>query len=100
MLWSQVYDPFGHMIVSALVAAIPVIVLLGAIGIFEMKAHWAALLGLVTALLVAVVGSGMPGSMAGGGALFWGGLGGVAGGWGHPPPPFPSPPPPEKGGGV
>src|SRR4051794_41618283 len=74
MLWSQVYDPFGNMIISALVAAIPVIVLLGAIGIFEMKAHWAAMLGLVTALLVAVVGSGMPGSMAGGVPLFRGTL--------------------------
>src|SRR4051812_49961015 len=98
MLWSQVYDPFGNMIISALVAAIPVIVLLGAIGIFEMKAHWAALLGLVTALLVAVAVSGMPGSMAGGVALFRGALWGVAVGWGILQLLFLFPPPPPEGG--
>ena len=81
MLWSQVYDPFGNMIISALVAAIPVIVLLGAIGIFEMKAHWAALLGLVTALLVAVVVSGMPVSMAGMSALYGAAFGLMPIGW-------------------
>ena len=46
MIWSQVYDPFGSMLLSTLLAALPVIVLLGAIGIFEMRAHLAALLGL------------------------------------------------------
>src|SRR3954467_5181316 len=81
MLWSQVYDPFGNMIISALVAAIPVIVLLGAIGIFEMKAHWAAMLGLVTALLVAVVVSGMPVSMAGMSALYGAAFGLMPIGW-------------------
>src|SRR3954449_5138533 len=81
MLWSQVYDPFGNMIISALVAAIPVIVLLGAIGIFEMKAHWAALLGLMTALLVAVVLFGMPVSMAGLSALYGAAFGLMPIGW-------------------
>ena len=49
-MWSQVYDPFGNMGVSALVAALPVFVLLGSIALFEIKAHYAAILGLVTAL--------------------------------------------------
>jgi lactate permease len=81
MLWSQVYDPFGNMLLSALVAAIPVIVLLGAIGIFEMKAHWAALLGLASALFVTVVLFGMPAHMAGMAALYGAAFGLMPIGW-------------------
>jgi len=53
-MWSQVYDPFGSMVLSAAVAAVPVFVLLSAIGIFEVRAHVAAILGLLAALAVAV----------------------------------------------
>src|SRR5262249_52766650 len=49
---------------SALVAALPVIVLLGSLAFFHVKAHIAALLGLATALLVALFVYRMPGSMA------------------------------------
>ncbi len=63
-MWSQVYDPFGSMVLSTLVAAIPVVVLLGAIGLFEIRAHVAAALGLVAALVVAIFGVGMPAPMA------------------------------------
>lgn len=63
-MWSQVYDPFGNMGLSALVAAIPVFVLLGSIAIFEVKAHYAAMMGLVAALIVAIIGFGMPSGMA------------------------------------
>jgi lactate permease len=63
-VWAQVYDPTGSMLLSTIVAAVPIVVLLGAIGIFEIKAHIAALLGLLSALLVAVLGFGMPSSMA------------------------------------
>jgi lactate permease len=63
-MWAQVYDPFGNMYLSTLAAALPVVVLLGAIGIFEVRAHVAALLGLAAALLVAITGFGMPAHMA------------------------------------
>lgn len=81
MIWSQVYDPFGSILLSTIAAAIPVIVLLGAIGIFEIRAHIAAMLGLASALLVAVVGFGMPAGMAGMTAIFGAGYGLMPIGW-------------------
>jgi lactate permease len=69
MVWNQTYDPFHNMWLSTLVAAIPIVVLLGALAFFHIKAHWAAILGLISALLVAIVGYGMPAPMAGLAAL-------------------------------
>jgi lactate permease len=63
------------MVLSTIVAAVPIVVLLGAIGILEIKAHIAALLGLVAALLVAIVGFGMPTSMAMMSAVYGAGYG-------------------------
>lgn len=80
-MWSQVYDPFGSMALSTAVAAIPVVVLLGGIGIFELRAHVAALLGLIAALLVAVVFFGMPAPMAGLGAAYGAAFGLLPIGW-------------------
>src|SRR5271166_2316124 len=65
MIWSQVYNPLNNAWLSTLIAALPVIVLLGALGIFRVKAHVAALLGLLVALASAVFVFGMPASMAG-----------------------------------
>src|SRR4029453_7483755 len=64
MLWSQTYDPFGRMVLSTLVAALPIVVLLGGLAFLHMKAHHAALAGLLTALVVAIVAFGMPIPMA------------------------------------
>jgi len=64
MIWSQNYDPFGSPVLSTLVAAIPVVVLLGGIGLLHMRAHIAALVGLGSALLVAILAFGMPTGMA------------------------------------
>lgn len=81
MPWSQVYDPFHSMVFSTLLAALPIVVLLGGIGIFHMKAHRAAVLGLIVALLVAVVGFGMPARMAGTTALYGAAYGLLPIGW-------------------
>src|SRR5262249_61858965 len=65
MTWTQNYAPLGNLFLSALVAALPVIVLLGSLAFFHVKAHVAALLGLATALLVAILVFHMPAVMAG-----------------------------------
>jgi lactate permease len=64
MIWQQNYDPFHSMIVSTTVAAIPVVVMLAALGFFHIKAHLAAAMGLGSALLIAVLAYGMPADMA------------------------------------
>src|SRR5262245_60830712 len=70
MVWSQTYNPLGNAWLSTLVAAVPIVVLLGALGIFRIKAHLAAIYGLIASLLVAIVVYGMPVSMAGETAVF------------------------------
>jgi lactate permease len=62
--WPQGYDPFGHWWLSTIFAAFPVIVLLGTLAFLHMKAHYSAVLGLVTALLIAVGIFHMPVKMA------------------------------------
>jgi lactate permease len=69
MTWTQVYTPLGNLYLSAFVAALPVVVLLGALAFLHVKAHKAALLGLLTALVTAVFVYRMPWSMAGASAL-------------------------------
>jgi lactate permease len=63
-MWPQVYEPVGGPVLSTLLAAVPVVVLLGALGLFHMRAHVAALMGLVSALCVAVGAFGMPVGLA------------------------------------
>jgi lactate permease len=58
--WTQTYNPMGNLLISALVAAIPVVVLLGLLAFFQVRAHLAALAGLTASLLVAIVVYGMP----------------------------------------
>ena len=64
MPWHQIYDPFNNVAVSTIFAALPIVVLLGTLGILRMKAHWAAILGLITALVVAIVFFKMPAGLA------------------------------------
>jgi lactate permease len=60
MNWTQVYDPLGAWWLSTLVAALPVVVLLGLLAIFRVKPHWSALAGAITALVCASLVFGMP----------------------------------------
>jgi lactate permease len=70
MPWNQTYDPFGHWVVSTLLAVLPIVVLLGGLAFFRVKAHIAALLGLASSLLIAVLAFGMPAVKAGAVAVF------------------------------
>lgn len=81
MVWQQVYDPLGNMFISTLLAAIPVVVMLAALGFFHIKAHIAAGMGLVAALLVAIFAYGMPADMAGRAAMLGGFTGLLPIGW-------------------
>lgn len=64
MHWLQNYDPFGQPVLSTIVAALPVLVLLGALAFLKVRIHYAALLGLGVALAVALFVCGMPWKVA------------------------------------
>ncbi len=64
MEWTQVYDPIGSPWLSTFVAALPVVLLLGSLGLLGWSAPRAAALGLASALGVAVVVYRMPWPMA------------------------------------
>ena len=60
MQWTQVYDPIGYWWASALIAALPIIVLLGLLAGFKVKPHWCAIAGAFTAIAVAILVFKMP----------------------------------------
>ncbi len=65
MPWIQVYTPVGGSLgMSALVAAIPLIVIFVCLAVLKMKAHIAAPLAVASAFAVAIVAWGMPADLA------------------------------------
>jgi len=79
--WPQTYDPLHLPLLSTLVAALPIAVLLGTIAVLRLRAHQAALLGLATALAVAIGPLGMPAPLAGRAALLGAAYGLLPIGW-------------------
>lgn len=69
MTWSQNYDPLGSLALSSLVAAVPVVVLLGLLAFWHVRAHFAAGAGLCAAMGIAIFVYGMPVGLAGMAAL-------------------------------
>lgn len=70
MPWYQDYNPLDSPTLSTLAAILPMVVLLGCLGLLRFKAHVSALLGLGAALLVGMFAFRMPVSLAGISALY------------------------------
>ncbi|HVD93880.1 MAG TPA: lactate permease LctP family transporter [Vicinamibacterales bacterium] len=81
MPWIQVYDPLGGPWLSTAAAALPIVLLLAALGVLEWRAHRAALLGLVSALAVSIFVFGMPASAAAATAVYGAAYGLLPIGW-------------------
>jgi lactate permease len=64
MSWSQTYAPLGGIGTSALVAAIPVVLLLLLLAVWHVRAQLAALVALATAGTIAIFVYGMPVQLA------------------------------------
>ena len=60
MTWLQHYNPLGNLAVSAIVAAIPLFILLYMLGIRRSKGHYAAFFATLAAVLLAIIAWGMP----------------------------------------
>ena len=79
--WAQNYDPTGSWWLSTLIAALPIVVLLGTLALLHIKAHFAALLGLATGLVTAVFVFHMPARLAATTAVYGAGYGLFPIGW-------------------
>lgn len=62
--WTQVYDPFGNIWISAAVVLIPIIFFFLALAVFRMKGYVAGFITVVLTILVALFAYKMPFTMA------------------------------------
>jgi L-lactate transport len=70
MPWPQTYSPVGGIGLSALIAALPVVTLLGLLAFFHVRAQLAALAGLLVALVIAIFVYDMPATLAAASATY------------------------------
>jgi lactate permease len=71
MHWTQNYDPFGSPVLSTLVAALPIVLLLGLLATGRVSAQLAALIGLMTAMIAAVLAFAPVETQEPGGLMEW-----------------------------
>lgn len=81
MSWIQAYDPLGNAFLSTLVAALPIVLLLVALGVLEWRAHLAAFSALAAALMTSTAVFGMPPGPAAATAAFGAAYGFLPIGW-------------------
>jgi lactate permease len=81
MIWPHTYDPFGNAFLSTIVAAVPIVLLLGLIALWHVRIHLAAVIALAAALLIAVGAYGMPPAAALAAGVYGAGYGLFPIGW-------------------
>lgn len=75
-MWQQVYDPLHSTMLSALVAAVPIILFLLSLTVFKLTGIKSAILSLIVALGIGILVFGMPAG-TGAGAILYGFLAGM-----------------------
>ena len=81
LVWAQHYDPCGNIFLSALIAAIPALLLLTLIAVFNVRIHLSALIALSACLVVAVGVYHMPVTAAAASTIYGAGYGLFPIGW-------------------
>jgi lactate permease len=80
-IWTQHYDPFGNIFLSALVAAVPALLLLVLIALLNVRIHLAALTALAACVAIAIGIYRMPLATAAASTLYGAGFGLFPIGW-------------------
>lgn len=70
MIYTQTYDPFNNKLISTLIASLPIILLLGGMVLFKLRAQIAAAIGLAVAMVISITAYHMPVSLSGMSALY------------------------------